>query len=107
LQTIEDYQQFDVPEMLSQDHHHTYFRNKNKAISSRIDYILTNFNSDKILYQSVHSIFDHSFVKASLINSDYSNQRTISMKEYILVSPDFMDKFQEGIQEFGMIARNK
>jgi len=110
LTLIEQFQLFDISELKQKDHIHTYYRNKNQQISSRIDFILTNITAERMYFDTQPTIFDHNYILASISPAVLSRKST-TMKEYILASEEFLNDFNEQIlrleQDTGIVILSK
>jgi exonuclease III len=68
---------------------HTYFRRGNTKISSRIDLVLSNIRSPQTHFFRQPTIFDH--LSTYAIFGENNNRTTITMKDFILSSGDFIE----------------
>jgi len=92
---MDTYNMYDIAESTNKTHH-TYFRHKAQEISSRIDLILTNINTQSLKFETTHTIFDHLCTHAIIGQTTFTPKT--NMYDHILSSDEFLIKFTDNLQ---------
>ncbi len=93
LQTLlQDYHLVDIGAKLNKKSH-TWFRRDSSGQSSRIDYLLSSIPMGTALYKSTFSMFDHTYLEATLNVIKQYKQKT--MKDFILGTDEYIIRSQD------------
>ncbi len=76
---------------------HTWFKKGIISQSSRIDLILTSIPIKNIRMSNTHTIFDHTYLMATISQAKSSHAN--SMKDYIIGSDEFLIRSTDQIQQ--------
>jgi hypothetical protein len=97
LQTLlQDYHLVDIGAQLN-NKSHTLFRRDSSRQSSRIDYLLSSIPMGAAQYRTTFSIFDHTYLEATLNVIKQSKQKT--MKDFILGTDEYIIRSQDYLTE--------
>jgi endonuclease/exonuclease/phosphatase family metal-dependent hydrolase len=97
LQTLlQDYHLVDIGAQLN-NKSHTWFRRDSSGQSSRIDYLLSSIPMGTAQYKTTFSIFDHTYLEATLNVTKQYKQKT--MKDFILGTDEYIIRSQDYLIE--------
>jgi hypothetical protein len=93
---LQDYHLVDIGAKLN-NKSHTWFRRDSSGQSSRIDYLLSSIPMGAALYKTTFSMFDHTYLEATLNVTKQSKQKTI--KDFILGTDEYIIRSQDYLTE--------
>ncbi len=97
LQTLlQDYHLVDIGAKLN-NKSHTWLRRDSSGQSSRIDYLLSSIPMGAAFYKTTFSVFDHTYLEATLNVTKQSKQKT--MKDFILGTDEYIIRSQDYLTE--------
>jgi hypothetical protein len=97
LQTVtQDYHLIDIGARLN-NRSHTWFRKDASGQSSRIDYVLSSIPIGSATYKTTFSIFDHTYLEATL--NIVRQHKQMTMKDFILGTDEYIIRSQDYLLE--------